>query len=328
MAQNIEYEHDIVCTIDTTNIDATRFGITTRFIIEYTNGNICEGTLDTSCTSNILGEFGNGCTDLVITSWTDRLGTVCTGDVSLTRPPTTAPITSSESESESENSAVQRHWKYKSGSDDSSNSGSRRRYLMSNSDSSVSDRSVITDSWYTNKKCIPNCIQWGKQRGIECGCYESCTNNALNDNECYTANIFGYCGTGVCCCGGQCISTKCDSYGSDSSDSNNRRRSLLGSDRCVASSDSSDGYYSYAEWFKDKCGLTNNYKHMYYSQSSSRSSDSSRNRRILGASFGSMRHLNSDSSSSYGSRYSIRSDNDYYNDFLIETCVMYEIPIG
>eukprot|EP01083_Nonionella_stella_P270958 917779_1 len=292
MAQNIEYEHDIVCTIDTTNIDATRFGITTRFIIEYTNGNICEGTLDTSCTSNILGEFGNGCTDLVITSWTDRLGTVCTGDVSLTRPPTTAPITSSESESESENSAVQRHWKYKSGSDDSSNSGSRRRYLMSNSDSSVSDRSVITDSWYTNKKCIPNCIQWGKQRGIECGCYESCTNNALNDNECYTANIFGYCGTGVCCCGGKCMSTQCDSsYGVSS-------RRLLGSDRCSVSSDSGDGYYSYSEWFKDRCGLTQD--DAYYSQSSDSNSNSDdgtgsgsdsgrRRRHLLGASFGSVR---------------------------------------
>merc|ERR1719491_438697 len=79
-----------------------RFEKKTYFTVSYADDarDDCSGYFDTSCCgSDSLGDFGVGCEDLVITSWTDMRGSVCAGNVSLT-PPTTSP-THAESDSSS-----------------------------------------------------------------------------------------------------------------------------------------------------------------------------------------------------------------------------------
>eukprot|EP01084_Bolivina_argentea_P080544 145889_1 len=348
-AEDVDYLDDVICTLDVSGAD--RFGITTSFVIEYADGSSdCEGSFDTSCTDDILGDFGDGCSDLVVTSWTDVEDGVCYGNVSLIEPTTTESSGSSSSSSSgsSSNSQTVKRWRWRQASKDSSESRRRRRRRLSSGSSSSSGSGsgyTSTTTWYENKKCVPNCADWGAQRGLDCGCYESCTAGALN-TSCYEGTTAGYCGTGVCCCGGECISTECDygsgsSSGSDSDSDSNRR--LLGSERCSASSDSSDsteGFYSYSEWYSDRCGITETETETIFSSSGSGSGSSSsssggrRRRQLSGASFGSARRLQSSSSSAsasssgYNEEYTIITSNDYINEFIIETCVLYEVDLN
>jgi len=154
------------------------------------------------------------------------------------------------------------------------------------------------------------------------------------NSSCYEGTTAGYCGTGVCCCGGQCLTDECDyGFSSSSSSSGRRRLQLLGSDRCYGSSsadqsDSSDGYVSYTEWFKDKCEITDDEDEYAFDSGSSSSGRRRRRRRrqLIGASFGSRRKLMS-SSSGYGLRYETVTSSDYKDEFIVETCITYSINI-